>query len=182
VSEALTFNEERWLAVITALGVALGVAAGIAGGFIVSGRQTRTAFEHERELAAQQHQRERRLDRERFMIVEQLAVYRRLVATAGPALTGALFAAGKGETNPPPPEVVKAGEANAPWSAALNENELIGADNVRAVAQEIEIERKNYLHAEVWADQLYGEAFTRNDALLAKLVDACGADMVGGEG
>jgi hypothetical protein len=140
----LNFWQEFWLAVIAAVGVAVGVGGGIVGGFWLAARKATEEFENQRNLAAEQHDRQlalerqrsqadrdnqARLDRDRLLRDERVALYRRLVEVAG-------LAAGWSDAKPDDTAAgQKAEAALVDWGAVWAEIRLIGSRPVVASAE-----------------------------------------------
>jgi len=131
----LTFSQEVWLAIIGATAVLLGVVAGLGIGIW----QASKAWERQRVATTTEHDHQVQLERDRFMRGERIAAYRRLTQScADMLLHSALRVLPIGEE-----DKLKGGTADAAWTAALAETQLVGARAVVEIAQSIEKVRKD---------------------------------------
>ena len=111
------------------------------------------------------------VERDKAVRGERVLRYGRLVETAGGMLAKSAHAAAEGGDH-----VDAAVQAAGPWASALLECQLVAAPNVRQIALELEILRKDRLDST--ADpQTLGRLLTESDARLAALVEACRTDI-----
>ena len=137
----LNFWQEFWLAVVAAIGVALGVGGGIVVGFMLAAKQARHAFEHQHDLAVEEHQLKDTIERDRQVRGERLAVYGRLVSSSGPMVHWEAMCASA--TDAAGDDALRA-QVSGRWAEALADVQLIGSMDVIRAANELEALRTGW--------------------------------------
>lgn len=186
-SGGLTVWQTILVASIPAAIALLGVIATV----VIGQWRSAKAWKEERDERQKDRQHQAKLDQHRFYRAERIAAYRRLVGSGGDMLIVSALRIMPGAAGVAPSNA----EANAAWTAALAEVQLVGAWPVVEMAQTMEAKRKDRLvveATELWNlktraarvtppepdrvavhERLFGENATQ----LAALVAACRADI-----